>query len=140
MSLLAVLYLSQGDQEAVKYDSEPDAFSDREQYTSFTELELSTLWAKMRGIDWDVSSLDGFRPSVLLEDGGERTIQRLPAAMTTELAGLTPEQISAAAAKWATTDELACEPSDVQPIIEGLVRLAKNASQTGRNIYLWNCV
>jgi hypothetical protein len=140
MSLLAELYVSRDDQEATRYDSEPSIFTDREQYTSFTELELSTLWAKMRGIDWDSSLVDGFRPSVLLEDGGERTIHRLPEAMTGELAGLTPEQISTAATKWAATDELACEPSNVQPIIEGLVRLVKNATETGRSIYLWNCV
>jgi hypothetical protein len=139
MSLLAELYLSRGDQEAVKYDSEPNAFSDREQYTSFTELELSTLWAKMRGIDWDVSLVALFRP-ILLEDGGRRAVHRVPAAMTAELAGLTPEQVAGVATKWAATDELACDPSDVQPIIEGLVRLAKNVSETGRNIYLWNCV
>ncbi len=139
MSLLAILYLSRDDQEAVKYDSDPDVFSDLERYASFTELELSTLWAEMRGIDWDVTLLDGF-PSVLLADGGARTIHRVPAAMTAELTVLTPEQVSVAATKWATTDELACEPSDVQPIIEGLVRLAKNASETGRSIYLWNCV
>jgi hypothetical protein len=60
--------------------------------------------------------------------------------MTIELARLTPEQISVAATKWAATDEMACEAADVQPIIEGLVRLAKAASDTGRNIYFWNCV
>jgi hypothetical protein len=139
MSLLAELYLSRGDQEAIKYDTEPGTFKDREQYSSFTELELSTLLAGIRGIEWDVNLVDEF-PSVLLEDGGERTIHRVPTAMTAALAGLTPEQISTAATKWAATDELACEPSNVQPIIEGLVRLAKNASETGRNIYLWNCV
>jgi|ERR1700722_646516 hypothetical protein len=140
MSLLAELYLCADDQQAVKYDTEPETFRDREQFTSFTDLELSTLWAKMRGIDWDVNLLDEFRPIVLVEDDGARTIHRLPVAMTAELAALTPEQVSSSAAKWATTDELACEPSEVQPIIEGLVRLARNASETKRNLYLWNCV
>ena len=139
MSLLAELYLSKDDQEATKYDSQPELFKDREQYSSFTELELSTLWAKMRGVDFDVNSVDGPR-QVFVVDDGERIIHRLPAAMTIDLAGLTPAQVSTAAIKWAKTDELACEPSEVQPIIEGLVRLAKNASATQRNVYLWNCV
>ncbi len=61
--------------------------------------------------------------------------------MTGELARLTPEQISVAATKWAATDEMACETTDVQPTVEGLVRLAKAASESGRNIfYFWNCV
>lgn len=139
MSVQADLYVSRDDQDAIRYDSEPATFEDREQYPSFTELELSTLWAKMMGIEWDVNSLDEFH-TVLVQDGGERTIKRLPASMAIELARLTPDQISTAATKWAATDEMACEAADVQPIIEGLVRLAKRASATGRSIYFWNCV
>jgi hypothetical protein len=139
MSVLADIYVSRDDAEAAKYDSEPSTFADREQYMSFTVLELSTLWAKMRDVEWDVSLLDQF-PSVLQQDGGERAINRLPTAMTESLARLTPEQISVAATKWAATDELACEPGDVQPIIDGLVRLAQTASATGRSLYFWNCV
>ena len=135
---LADLYLSRDDQEAVRYDSEPETFKDREQCRNFTELELSTLWAKIRGIEWDVNSLDEFH-SVLVKDGGERCIKRLPTTMTNELARLTPEQISPAASKWAATDEMACDAADVQPIIEGLVRLAKVASMQDRKLYSWNC-
>ncbi len=139
MSVQADIYVSRNDEEAIRYNSEPATFKDREQYTSFTELELSTLWAKIRGIEWDVNSLDEFH-TVLVQDGSERIIKRLPKSMTVELARLTLEQISVAATKWAATDELACEADDVQPIIEGLVRLAKAACETGRNVYFWNCV
>jgi hypothetical protein len=139
MSVQADIYVSRTDEEAIRYDSEPATFRDCEQYTSFTELELSTLWAKIRDIEWDVNSLDEFH-TVLVQDGGERTIKRLPHAMAVELTRLTPEQISIAATKWAATDEMACDAADVQPIIEGLVRLAKTASETNRNVYFWNCV
>jgi hypothetical protein len=139
MSVQAEIYVSHDDSEAVRYSNEPSAFADREQFTSFTVLELSTLWAKMQGVEWDVSLLDGF-PTILLQNGGEQSIIRLPASMGIELAALTPDQVLGVSAKWAATDELACEPSDVQPVIEGLVRLAKRASETGRNIYFWNCV
>ena len=138
MGVLADLYLSRDDQEAVRYDSEPETFKDREQYRNFTELELSTLWAKIRGIEWDVNSLGDF-DSVLVKDGGERCIKRLPTTMTDQLACLTPEQISTAATNGAATDEMACDPADVQPIIEGLVRLAKIASAQSRKLYFWNC-
>ena len=43
MGVLADLYLSRDDQEAIRYDSEPETFKDREQFGNFTELELSTL-------------------------------------------------------------------------------------------------
>ena len=139
MSVLAHIYVSRDDAEAAKYDSEPSTFAEREQYTSFTVLELSTLWAKMRDVEWDVNLLDQF-PSVLQQDDGERAINRLPTVMTESLARLTPEQISVAATKWAATDELACEPGDVLPVIDGLVRLAQTPSATSRSLYFWNCV
>lgn len=138
MGVLADIYLSHDDQEAARYDNEPEMFNEREQYGNFTELELSTLWAKMRGIEWDVNSRDEFH-TVLVKDGGERCIKRLPSSMTDELARLTPDQISTAATNWAATDEMACEPADVQPIVEGLVRLAKIASVQDRKLYFWNC-
>jgi len=139
MGVLADLYLSRDDKEAVRYANEPETFKDREQFRNFTELELSTLSAKIRGIEWDVNSLDEFH-SVLVRDGGERCIKRLPASMMDELARLTPEQISTAASKWAATDEMRCDAVDVQPIIEGLVRLARIASVQDRKLYFWNCI
>jgi hypothetical protein len=138
MGVLADLYLSRDDGEAIQYAGSQDSFADREQYGNFTELELSTLWAGMRDIKWDVSLCDHFS-QILVEDGGERMIVRVPAKMTAELAALTSAQIASNAMKWAATDEMKCHPADVQPLIEGLVRLAKKASESGRNIYLWNC-
>jgi hypothetical protein len=138
MGVLADLYLSRDDEEAVRYDNEPETFKDRGQFRNFTELELSTLWATIKGIEWDVNSLDDFH-SVLVRDGGERCINRLPTSMTDDLARLTPEQISIAATKWAATDEMRCDATDVQPIIEGLVRLARIASVQDRKLYFWNC-
>jgi len=138
MSLLADLYVCGDDAEAVKYDSAPSLFTDREQYTSFTELELSTLWSPMRAVEWDVRLLDAF-PMVLEHDDGARSIFRLPRAMTEALAQLTTDQVSTLATDWAATEELACAPDEVKPIIQGLMRLAKKATGTGRNIYFWNC-
>jgi hypothetical protein len=60
--------------------------------------------------------------------------------MVDDLARLDSQNISVVAPKWAATDEMACEPDDVRPIIEGMVGLAVKASQTGRGIYLWNCL
>ena len=139
MGVTADIYLSRDDNEAIQYNASPDSFPDREQYGNFTALELSTLWAGMRNIKWDVNLLDDFR-NVFTQDEGERLICRLPAAMTAELARLTPNEISSNAGKWAATDEMKCDPADVEPLIEGLVSLAKKAAESGRNVYLWNCV
>lgn len=99
----------------------------------------SSLWASLRNAEWDVSSLHQFT-SVFQLPGGEKSIHRLPNAMVADLAVLDSQKISVAASKWAATDEMACEPDDVRPIIEGLVGLANKASQTGKEIYLWNCL
>jgi hypothetical protein len=139
VSLLADAYTSRDDADAVRYDTEPAKFGDREQFKSITILEISTLWSLMRGIEWDVNLLDQF-PCVLEIHNGERLIHRLPQEMAANLACLTPDEVLAVASKWAVTEELACEPGDVQPIIDGSVRLAKKSSATGQRIYFWNCV
>jgi hypothetical protein len=138
MSILSDIYISRDD-EAVKYDTAPDQFSDRAQYNGMTPLELSTLWAILRGVKWDWDSQKEFAclPQVA---GGERLVHRLPAAMVAELAKLPTERIASATKAWAATEELDCSPEDIKPVVEALVRLACLAVESGRSIYLWNCV
>jgi hypothetical protein len=136
MSLLADLYVSRDDEEAIRYNSEPAQFTDREEYTSFTTLELSTLWAEMQGKKWDEDLFDEFLTVFAHEE--EPHISRLPTAMVLELARMTPEQVLYLASKWAATDEMRCSPEDARPIIEGLIRLAKKAFETERSLYFWN--
>lgn len=138
MSLLADIFVSRDD-EATRYDTEPDQFADRAQYKGFTSLELSMLWSIMRGTEWDVALMKEF-PHVLDEDDGERVIHRFPAAMVAELSQLTPSQIAAVSPKWAATEELRWSPDEAREVIEELVRLARRAAEDGRSIYLWNCV
>jgi len=139
MGLLADIYLASSDEEASKYDSSPDAFVDRLQYKGFTELQLSTLWAIILGVNWQAKSLRQFI-DVFHTDNGERLICRLPAAMLNDLTNSTPEQISSAARSWAATSEMRCGPADSRSIIEGLIVFARRAKETNRSVYLWNSV
>ena len=139
MGLLADFFLSRDDDSAIQYDEKPTSFADRLELKGLTELELSTLWAIMRDAEWDLSMVDQF-PSVLVRDGGERTIHRLPDALLANLTELRPADTPAVASKWAATDELACKADDVIPIIEALRTLALKASGTQNHVYLWNCV
>ncbi|PXA16845.1 hypothetical protein DD876_13270, partial [Staphylococcus pseudintermedius] len=59
MSLLAEIYVST-DVEAVTYDTTPEGFPERAEHKGFTPLELSTLWAIMRGMEWDGDMMDEF--------------------------------------------------------------------------------
>ena len=93
----------------------------------------------MRGIEWDVAAMDDF--SILLgEDDGERVIQGFPDEMTKALEKLSPEQIRDVSVKWAATEELACPPDDIRPVVEALTRLARVAVGSNRKLYVWNCV
>lgn len=88
---------------------------------------------------WDVVLMDAF-PALLVVDGGERLVHRLPEPMIETLAKMTKEEILTSSEKWASSAESRCKPSDVQPIIEGLVQLSREASAAGKAVYLWNCV
>ncbi|MDB6112989.1 MAG: hypothetical protein JWR69_4739 [Pedosphaera sp.] len=138
MSVLSDIYISR-DNEAGKYDTAAAPFTERAQYKGITPLELSTLWTIMRGVEWDVAAMDDFG-CLLQIDGGERLIHSFPAAMLAALGELTPDRIRDVTVKWAATDELACSPADIQPVVEEMVRLARSATTSGRSLYLWNCV
>jgi len=138
MSVFAEIYISRDD-EAVRYGTTPDQFIDRAQYKGFTPLELSILWSIMRGVEWDVDMMDEF-PCLLQVDGGERLIHRLPSAMVTDLAGLSPDRVASVTSAWAATEELSCSPADIRPVVDDLARLARRATETSCSLHLWNCV
>src|SRR5579864_6711388 len=137
MGLLADIYISR-DEEAVAYDSNHSLpQSDRLQNTSITPLELSTLWAIMRGTPWEVSLMKEFQ-CLFQRDGGERLIHRLPAAMIADLLKLAPDQMQAVASQWAATDEMRWPAANARRFLEDLSRLAHHAAESGRSVYLWN--
>jgi hypothetical protein len=138
MSILADIYLSRDD-KAAGYDTAHQQFPDRVQYRRFTMWELSILWSIMRGVEPDDALLDHFE-CLLEKDGGERMIHRLPQEMVTELAGLTPERIAKISPQWAAIEELAWLPEDAQAVVQDLARLSGQAIQSGRSVYIWNCV
>ncbi|MBX7131930.1 MAG: hypothetical protein K1X67_04540 [Fimbriimonadaceae bacterium] len=112
-------------------------FVDRAEYKDFTPLELSTLWSIVRDTEWDVDSMDEF--VCLLEvDGGARLIHSLPSAMISELAALPPDRLAPVTTAGAATEEMDCNPEDIRPIVDDMVRLSRLALDSGRGVYLWN--
>jgi hypothetical protein len=134
MSLLSDFYLAENDDEARRYKDSQKPFGDREQFTSLTDLKISTLWAGMQGVEWDIET---HQLLTVFEKPAGPWIWRFPAPLAKELAETTPEKVLQVAAQWSATDEMACSPSDVVPIIEALAGLAKKASDTKRNLYFW---
>jgi hypothetical protein len=140
MAVLADLFISTPT-EAAEYDKTQTVANneDRAEFTSFTDLELSTLQAIIEGREWDVDMLDSYN-TILEQDDGERRICELPKEFLERLASLDDKAITTASEAWAKTEELSCSPNDVRPIIEELRRLSQRACNSGRNVYLWNCV
>ncbi len=136
MSALSDFYLADP-QHAKDYDVDqkcPDI--DRAQYKGMTPLELSILWAITQKKEWADSMMDEFS-EILVVDGGQRLIYQVPTAAVEHFATLTGGEIASAAVAWAQTEELSCDPGDVQPVIEEIVRLSKRGLETNRKLYLW---
>jgi len=138
MSILADIYISRDD-EALKYDTTPEQFTDRAQYKGMTPLEVSMLWSIMQGIEWDVALMDEF-PCLLQLQGGERLIHKFPAEMVSALSKLSSDRAGTVTAAWAATEQLSCSPDDIRPAIDDMVRLAGRALDSGKSMFLWNCV
>lgn len=136
MGLLADLYLAH-EADAKKYPRQQSAFPDRVQMKSFTSLEFSTLWAFMQGVEWDDDVMDDFKTVI---ETDSQWIFKFPTEMVTALATMTPIQKATVLPLWAETEELDCSPEDLRPVVEAMVPLARQATETGKNLYLWNCL
>jgi hypothetical protein len=140
MGLLSDFYISSLEKALTYNDQSLDwPEDDRAQFKSFTPLECSTLWCILRGIPWDVATMKDFE-RVFMADGGERFIHRIPADFVQTLASLDETKIAKASEEWARTEEIACAPDEIRPVIEELVQLAKAAEARSASLYLWNCV
>ncbi|WP_367870325.1 hypothetical protein [Luteolibacter sp. Populi] len=140
MSILAELYVATPD-KALGYDEVQEApEGERAELTGFTSIEFSTLWAILEGKAWEEAYMDAFE-TVLEKNGGERMISLFPGKLVELAAALDDARIAAAAEEWAATDELEhCEPEELGPVIEELRRVARVAKESGRGLYLWNCI
>jgi len=139
MGLLCDIYISTADQAASYDDTQAVPASERAQLKGLTFLEFSTLWAILQHRPWEDAHMDAFE-CILQQDGGERLIYSFPPEFVAAAANVTSEQAATAAEEWAQTEELSCSAADVRPAIDELARLARVAQDSGRRLYLWNCV
>jgi hypothetical protein len=123
-------------EDARKYDGDGTTALERIQLGGLTNLEFETLQAIIANEDWDVKrhALDE-----VASTEASWTF-RFPDAYVTALQSLDVADMNNAATKWAATEEIAASPSDVLPVIESLVRLAKSASANGRDLFVWTAL
>jgi hypothetical protein len=131
MGILTELFLATDD-EARTYDGQSAERFKSVQLGGLTSLEFETLWSILDGREWSPKShgLEEVRPS------GHTWTFRFPPAYVERLSELDSSAVSAAAKRWAATEELACDPADVEPVIDTLVSLARSRGGD-RHLFLW---
>lgn len=134
MATLADIYIAPTD-EADRYDGASSKF-ERIEAKRLTPLELSTLWAILSVEEWDMPHLNAFESILDRSDDGY-SIYRFPTAFVESLALLDETKVDDVSRQWAETDELACDPDDIRPLVEDLVRLARQAHADNSGLYLW---
>jgi hypothetical protein len=139
MSVLADFYIADKQSAAAYDDAQECAEDDRVQSKRITPIELSMLAAILEQREWDVDMMDQFA-QVLIVDGGERLIHEVSPALVDRLASLRPDEAQRAAEAWARTEEIACAPDEIRPLLDDLMGLAARARATNRQLFLWNCV
>jgi hypothetical protein len=110
----------------------PESFF-RAEYKGFTSLELGFLWAILEQTEWDVAK-HGLE-HVAHGEEGETWLERFPEEFVGFLAALTNETVIAE--RWAEHEELACGASDLIPVLLDLQRLAIQARDSQKSMYLW---
>src|SRR5262245_33513025 len=112
--------------------------SDVLELKGLTLVELSTLWALMRGEVWSDALLDAF-PAVPTGDGSDSSMTELPAEFLAKLTGLDYD-LDKVAGQWAATEEMGCDALSARTLISDLARFAGQAHKTNQSVYLWNSV
>jgi hypothetical protein len=140
MGVLSDLYLSTPDLAAGYGENLEVPAGERAEFKRLTFLEFSMLWAIMEGVPWEEDRhMDVFEMVASRDDGGEM-IFRFPEEFIATASTVEPAHAAAAAEAWSQTEELACTAGDIRPAIDELIRLARLALQSGKSVYLWNCV
>ncbi len=148
MSIIADIFVASAS-EALGY-AQADLAQDRattaawphKSFKGLTDLEFSLLWAILDGVDPDSPEYeDGAYdlehvPTPGLEE--DTQLCRLPPAFATYLVAMDTAAQGNAAAIWAETEELDCQPADLLPVIRDLQALAQTAQNAGKDLYFWS--
>jgi hypothetical protein len=141
MGILADIFVA-SDDDASNYadfllseEGVPQDRFERVEYKGFTGLEFGKLWAIIANEKWDVSR--HMTKNISNGRDGESWLDRFPTEMVAAFASLTSESVETLSVAWAGTDELNCEASDVEPVIEDLRRLSRLSIDSGKGMYLW---
>ena len=108
---------------------------DRAEYKNYVPPQLNMLWAVLRGEDWDVDR-HGFE-HICHWDDGSQILERFPDDFVSRLAGLNDISAELATRTWVKVEEVRGTAEDHAPALCDLRRLALNALQDGKGLFLY---
>jgi hypothetical protein len=118
---------------AATYASVAGAGFKRMQLARMTSLEFELLWAILEGKSWE----PGTHTFENIADAESNWTFRFPSAAVDLLSALDAQAIVKVAKSWSECEELACEPSDLEPILRELRQLANAARSSKHGLFLW---
>ena len=100
-------------------------------------LKLSTLWAIIDRVTWQVESMDTFEELFARES---EWLHRVPDELTRKIAALSPNERPRVMQEWSTTEEMACSQSEADDAFEIIAAVAHRALETKRPLFLYTCL
>ena len=138
MGILADLFVAHpadapGYEEQLKNRDALQKRFERVEFKGLTDLEFSTLWALLKGEEWDLEkhALEEVTPA------GNTWLFRFPSSFVQQLTSIDERRISDVSIPWAATEELQWEPSEAKEVVVELVRLARVAKSSSKGLFLW---
>ena len=132
MGILTELFVAT-DEEARSYDGDSADSFQSVQLGGLTNLEFETLWAILEGKEWSPDS-HGLEEVRFTDD---MWTFKFPAAYVELLRKLDTKGVTAAAERWAATEEISCAPAEVEHVIVALVAIAGTIGDDNRSLFLW---
>ena len=99
------------------------------EFGGITDLDLSNLFAIVANEEFDFD-LHEFLP---LEDADPAELFELPSRFVDALAKKAESEISGISIQWSRTEELDCDPKDLEPIVASLIAFSKATDR--KNLY-----
>ncbi len=97
-------------------------------------LKMSTLWAVIDRVPWQVESMDAFAEVFARES---EWLYRVPGELTRKIAALSSDERSRVMQEWSATEEMACSPSEADEAFRMIADIARRAIETKRPLFLY---
>jgi hypothetical protein len=106
----------------------------RAEYRDFTNLEVEVLWAILRDEEWDAER-HGLEQ--VLPGDGEEWLFHFPDELVHLISALDEAAIEDVADVWGRDEEVSSNRDELMPVLRDLKKLAVQARQRHRGLYLW---